>query len=300
MTWSTGRRTRASPNAGFNHDYDGYVEDGDGEDLFLDLIDQVLTPDADLLDVGCGHGDLTLELAARARSAAGVDRTQVLIDLARELATERGADNVRFEHAELVAPHEDHPGGPLPLPDSSVDLVIDSRGPSIERFVDDLRRIGRPGTTVIGVHPAGGPPAPAWADELPTFRHRFDPIDPRVIESWVVNPALTRGLDAFRLWWVDVPEHLPNAQALYDKLKFDHAPPFDTVADELGGVFNRHANDRGIALRHQRLVFTLGSVKRPLQRGQHKPLLEFGPRALPGDGHSARRPLRRGGPSRSC
>ncbi len=252
--WKTDRRIATR---GFNHAYDGVVEDGNGEDFFLDLVDQFLGADTDLLDVGCGHGDLTLELAARVNSAVGVDRSQGLIELAREVAAERHVDNVRFEHAELAAPGEAHAGGPLPLPNDSIDLVIDRRGPSIQRFVDDLGRVGRPGTTIVGIHPAGGPPRPAWASELPAFEHRFDPIDAGIVQAWVANPARERGLETFRLWWIDVPEYLPNPQALYDKLRFEEAPAFDDVVRELEGVFERHGDSQGVTLRHQRLVFTV-------------------------------------------
>src|SRR4051794_9240556 len=58
--WKTDARIA---DRGFNHAYDGVVEDGNGEDFFLDLVDEYLTEATDLLDVGCGHGDLTLQLA---------------------------------------------------------------------------------------------------------------------------------------------------------------------------------------------------------------------------------------------
>jgi SAM-dependent methyltransferase len=254
--WKSDARIRAR---GFNHAYDSVVDDGNGEDFFLDLVDQELDEDRspDLLDVGCGHGDLTLELAARARSAVGIDRDEGMVALARELAAERGASNARFEWAALAAPHESgsRPGGPLPVGDQSVDLVIDRRGPALERFVDDLPRVARPGAVVVGMHPAGGPPAPAWADELPTFAHRFGAIPPEVVMSWVSAPLARCRLDDHDLWWVDVREHLPDPQALYDKLRFDGAPPVADVAEELAAVFRRHAGPLGVSLRHQRLVF---------------------------------------------
>jgi SAM-dependent methyltransferase len=257
--WKTDARIA---RRGFNHAYDSVVEDGNGEDFFLSLVDEALGDDLDLLDVGCGHGDLTIELAGRCRSAVGVDRSPGFVELARELAAERGASNARFEVAELAGVDEgDRPaGGPLPLAGGSVDLVVDRRGPALARFLDDLwRRVARPGCVVLGMHPAGGPPPPRWADELPTFRHRFDAIDAAVVGSWVVEPVRRLGLeDGLRLWWLDVPEHLPGPRALYDRLRFDGAPSFDDVSDELGGVFDRQAvGERGVSLRHQRLVFRL-------------------------------------------
>lgn len=52
-----------------------------------------------VLDVGCGFGDATLELVdrvGRSGFATGLDVVPAFVDLARELARERGASNVRF------------------------------------------------------------------------------------------------------------------------------------------------------------------------------------------------------------
>jgi SAM-dependent methyltransferase len=253
-TWRQDPRIAAR---GFVHAYDSSVEDGNGEDFFIELLDGLIDERTDLLDVGCGHGELTLSLAKRARSAIGVDRDAVVIGLARELAEERGVLNVRFEQAELAGPTEDRAGGPLPVDAQSVNLVVNRRGPVLERYADDLRRVGRPGTVVVGLHPAGGPPAPPWVDELPTFRHRFGAIDAAVVASWVVDAAERRSLHDYRLWWLDVPEWLPSPAALYDKLTFDGAPPFETVREELHGIFERHGVDGRVLLRHQRLAYTV-------------------------------------------
>jgi hypothetical protein len=48
------------------------VADGNGEDFFLTLLDQYLPPELDVLDAGCGHDELTLDLGRRARSVVGV------------------------------------------------------------------------------------------------------------------------------------------------------------------------------------------------------------------------------------
>jgi SAM-dependent methyltransferase len=56
-----------------------------------------------VLDVGCGAGETTLELAARVRpggSAVGVDITPGLLDEARQRAADRGAGNVDYVYAD--------------------------------------------------------------------------------------------------------------------------------------------------------------------------------------------------------
>ena len=52
---------------GFSHRWRSVVEPGNGEDAFLDACSTAtLLRSARLLDIGCGHGELAIALAARA------------------------------------------------------------------------------------------------------------------------------------------------------------------------------------------------------------------------------------------
>ncbi len=70
-----------------------------------------LAPGDAALDVCCGTGDLSLELARRVSPGGrvvGCDFSEPMLDLAREKATERGAAAVRFEWADaLQLPYDD-------------------------------------------------------------------------------------------------------------------------------------------------------------------------------------------------
>ncbi len=61
-----------------------------------------MAPDATVLDVGCGAGGTTCELARRAPAggATGVDLSARLLDVARRRAAADGVANVRFEQAD--------------------------------------------------------------------------------------------------------------------------------------------------------------------------------------------------------
>jgi len=242
---------------GFAHKWESIVADGNGEDFFLELVGQHLRPDLDVLDVGCGHGELTLWAARRARQVTGVERHLGLVELAEELLVESGLANVTFRQAELAGPGEHRPGGPLPLPTRSVDLVIDRRGPPLARYLDDLRRVARPGAAIIGMHPAGTAPAPPWAAALPTLGHRFASLGYDEVAGWVTGPLARHGLTSYRLWWVDVPEYLPSARALYDRLAGDGCPPWQSAAAEAHAVFDAYQADGALTLRHIRLVWTV-------------------------------------------
>src|SRR5437763_3118695 len=57
-----------------------------------------LQPGLDLLDVGCGPGTLTLDLAARLApgTVVGIDLEPAVVEEASQLAVERSAPNVEF------------------------------------------------------------------------------------------------------------------------------------------------------------------------------------------------------------
>lgn len=63
-----------------------------------------LRPGMRCVDLGCGSGDVTLDMAALAGAAgwvAGIDADQAKLELAREAARERGLANVVFEVADV-------------------------------------------------------------------------------------------------------------------------------------------------------------------------------------------------------
>jgi demethylmenaquinone methyltransferase/2-methoxy-6-polyprenyl-1,4-benzoquinol methylase len=64
-----------------------------------------VSPGDAVLDVCCGTGDLTLELAGRVAPGGhvvGCDFSEPMLDLAREKAGARGAEGVRFEWADAL------------------------------------------------------------------------------------------------------------------------------------------------------------------------------------------------------
>jgi SAM-dependent methyltransferase len=95
--------------------------------------------DADVLEVGCGRGDLSLELAARGARLTAIDVSPAMIDLARR-RVERFAPGTEARF--LVAPVER-----TGLPDSAFDRVAGKwvlHHADVQRAAPELARVLRP------------------------------------------------------------------------------------------------------------------------------------------------------------
>jgi SAM-dependent methyltransferase len=95
-----------------------------------------------ILDIGCGTGPSTLELARRAPSGSvlGVDLSSKMLERARTVAEREGLTNVTFEQADAQV---------HPFPESAFDIAVSSFGAMF--FADpvaafaNIRRSLRPG-----------------------------------------------------------------------------------------------------------------------------------------------------------
>ncbi len=109
-----------------------------------------------LLEYGCGNGSLAFELAEQARQVVGIDISDVAIHQARNIATLRGLQNVRFviDNAEAMN-----------LADHYVDVVAGSgivHHLDIPKSMREVRRVLRNGGTAIFAEPLGHNPLLNW------------------------------------------------------------------------------------------------------------------------------------------
>jgi ubiquinone/menaquinone biosynthesis C-methylase UbiE len=117
-------------------------DEADARDTYLTLLD--LAAGERVLDVGCGSGVVTRQIAGRVGPTGrvvGLDPSPALLAVARELAREAGlTDNVEFLEGSALR---------LPFPDASFDAVVCvtvlSHVPKGETAIPELARVLRPG-----------------------------------------------------------------------------------------------------------------------------------------------------------
>ncbi|WP_028649615.1 class I SAM-dependent methyltransferase [Nocardiopsis sp. CNT312] len=104
-----------------------------------------MTPGRSLLDVGCGPGSITVDLAQRVAPGpvTAVDASPEAIELARTTARNTGADNIDFRVGDAHG---------LDLPDDSFDIVhahqVLQHVADPVRALAEMRRVARPGAAV--------------------------------------------------------------------------------------------------------------------------------------------------------
>ena len=165
-------------------DYDRfsrYLESGARE--FYERLD--IAPGCQLLDVGCGSGQLALMAARDGLQATGVDIAGNLVERARERAQAEGL-KARFQEADAES---------LPFEDARFDVVVSLIGamfaPRPDLVAKELLRVCTPGGTIamanwtpqgfVGqmfktisqfIAPSGMPSPVLWGDEA-TVRERL-------------------------------------------------------------------------------------------------------------------------------
>lgn len=165
-------------------DYDRFSRymEGDARDFYERLN---LPPGSQLLDVGCGSGQLALMAAKDGLEVTGVDIASNLVERARARAAAEGL-RARFEEADAEA---------LPFEDETFDVVASLIGamfaPRPDLVAQELLRVCRPGGTIamanwtpqgfVGqmfktvstfIAPPGMPSPVLWGDET-TVRERL-------------------------------------------------------------------------------------------------------------------------------
>lgn len=245
----------ATLQEGYYYPWRSRVGSWNGEDAYLALVHQHLRPDADVLDVACGHGTDALEIAPHCRSVLGYDRTAAWIGLARQAAQERKLANVTFVcHDSSAAAN----GGQVRLParDSTFDLLICRKGPF--HWIEDARRVARQGAVLLMLVPDMRP-ATVWRDWLPETLRWQEAINPHWARPAIEQRLAIAGLEIHSWWSFDVPEVFPDPEQLYTWLAWGYTPGEVPVLTEvyslLERIFAEHGDSEGVAVRQRRYLW---------------------------------------------
>lgn len=198
------------------HQYNEFARQYDGVDQGIDLILARLTtaPDASVLDVGCGTGNLTLRLAEKnaLRRVVGVDLSESALEIARNHARDRKLSAYEFIRASACS---------LPFRAGEFDVVVSNMVfhliPDHRKAFAEAVRVLRPsGKAVIQFHGGG----PAGAEWMEVFRQAWQEaipdrqppvLIPEIPIRAVEEDLVAAGVRSFDISWRHRVRRVPAA-----------------------------------------------------------------------------------------
>ena len=252
----------ATLQEGYYYPWKSQVAPLNGEDAYLELVRKHLNQEKDVLDIGCGHGEVALSMAAFCRSILAYDRVESYIQIAQKAARQAEIENVTYLWEDSSA-KANQGEVRIPAEESAFDVLISRRGPL--HWIADARRVARPGAVMIQLNPLETP-IPSWAEGLPEPLRSATGIE---YEYGMLNSVKYQlaqaGLELHSAWIYDVPEFFDDPRELYIRLVWGYLPNEVPAWADLKPVFQKvfaeHAWPQGLPLRHTRLLWMAEVLK---------------------------------------
>ncbi len=243
---------------GYSYPWQSTLGSGDGESAYLELAHDHLSTNTSVLDAGCGHGTVALDLAPLCHWVIGYDRVEAYIQIAEKSRAARKIQNVSFIcHDSHKTVNEGEVR--VPAQDNSIDLVISRRGPT--HWIEDVRRFCRRGATLIQLNPMGRSEVPVWNKALPTPLQlpAPDAAEANAIVDVIERRLAGAGLCIHSAWTFDVPEWFHTPVDLYKFLTFGEdpksVPAWAAVEDDLERLFGYYSGTKGLEGRQRRFLW---------------------------------------------
>ncbi len=242
---------------GYLYPWRSEIGNRNGEDAFIEVLYQHLTPTTVALDVGCADGRLTVDVATRCARVVGYDRVERFIETARKRAMEASLTNCDFVVGDANPRYETVTNSLVPAADNTFDLVFSRRGPL--NYIHDVGRVVKSGGWIVQLNPAYTPP-PTWADQLPSKLFVTNMRAERfgILES-VAERLAAANLTIHSHWFFDVPERFFEPRELYAYLvwNFLDNPPysFDELRKPIERIFRDHTTSGAVEIRHRRFLW---------------------------------------------
>lgn len=214
----------------WNSTYEGQT----AEDILTEKLSSLLH--GKVLEVGCGHGEYTVQWANVAEEIVGYDMTEGFI----ATANRNRNSNVRYVLGRT------HDG--LPFPDDYFDIAYTKKGPT--SWYEEGNRVVRPGGTILLFHPGDGN---GEGGELGTyFPGLFDPpsVDTPILDK-IQERLETSGLTNIEMSALKEIVWIPTPEDVVEMVCFGQSDGFrkyvrDECYNRIVSQFEKHSSEKGI------------------------------------------------------
>lgn len=220
--------------------WDSTLSEPNGESMFDKDILQIIA-NKSVLDVGCGHGDFTLECRNVAKEIVGFDVTEHFI----QKANENKKANVTFVLGNTKEG--------LPFEADEFDCAYIRKGPTSAYPL--LKRVVKKGGEIVGLHPGD-----ETGKELPIiFPNLFSTTVGTPILNTIKRRLQESTFTSTNIEVISSTEYLKSPQDVIQYRCFGQQPVIyerliEENLNEINKIFNRNATEEGLPITHSRYI----------------------------------------------